>query len=118
MNYQRGKRAVGLGPWFTPVESVKVAEIWRDFESNHYTLAQLVMQGRNRKQIAKALGWSLQSVNHVLNAYRRDLRSEGIRRDPLHERIFRRATYEPGTVAYREQDQRKRERDAERNATT
>lgn len=82
------------GNSFTPEEWVKIAEIWREFEANHYTMAELIKHGRNRRQIARQLGWGVQSVNCVLNAFRRDLRAAGIRRDAQHERIFRRATFE------------------------
>lgn len=82
-SWQRGRKTSDV--YLSPEEFAQVTKTFRELQRNNPFLAQLIVEGLNKKQIAARLKWSMQSLNFVLANYRVDVTAS------VNRRIFRKA---------------------------
>ena len=80
--WQRGRRTKDV--YLTPAEFKEVSRTFRELQRNSPFLAQLIVEGLCRKQIAARLKWSTQSLAYVLKEYR-----IGLDKAEVYKRIYR-----------------------------
>jgi hypothetical protein len=65
----------------SPDQLIDAAACWRSLERINWTVAQHLLAGRSRKEIAVAMKWDRTSVNSFLNQFRKELHWAGIRKE-------------------------------------
>ena len=80
--WQRGRRTKDI--FLSPSEFKDVSRTWRELQRNSPFLAQLIVEGLSRKQIAARLKWSTQSLSYVLKEYR-----IGLDKTEAYKRIYK-----------------------------
>jgi hypothetical protein len=64
----------GTLTYLKPEDAVYLAQEWRMFEANHYTLSQLMLSGASEKKMASRLKWDIRSLRVVTNYLKKRLR--------------------------------------------
>lgn len=86
MTYIRGREAAGI--WIQPDVAVKVADEVRQLQGRNAYVADLLLQGMTRTEIAKHLRWNRRSLDTVLRDFLTNIR-HCARGEDITRRLYR-----------------------------